>query len=101
MKCLRCGKELKNGQMECSCGHFYESNLKGNRTINRKNKSKRKMTLIEILAIIVILIILLIIGMSAIIQNNNINNNEECEIKCEGYPYTVRNNKCICSYGEE
>ena len=61
MKCLRCGRTLKNGEMECSCGHFYETNLKGNRITKSssvpKKKSKRKITLVELLSIFVILTI--------------------------------------------
>ena len=97
MKCLRCGREMRNGEDECECGHFYDDNLHGKKKIIKKKS--RSITLIEILAIIIIMSILILILASFIVSRNRYS--RVCETKCEGFSYKVDNNKCICSNGEE
>ena len=104
MKCLRCGRVMKEGETECECGHFYDDNLHENKKSFIKNK--KSITLVEILAIILILAIMILIAASYVISSNNRKNNNNyesnnCNIKCEGSSYSIRNNKCICSNGEE
>ena len=101
MKCLRCGRELKDGQLECKCGHFYENNL------NKKARlRKKKITLIEIVAVFIIFIILFAITVPIIksyINNSKKernNQSEYCDVVCENDSYYVKNNTCYCGNGQ-
>ena len=99
MKCLRCGREMKNDK-ECTCGHFYETNL--NKVIVHK-KSKRQITLVELCAIIIIIIILVQVVMSFIINKNKVinENKDYCKMVCEGNIESIKKDTCICSNGQK
>ena len=100
MKCLRCGREMKD-EDECTCGHFYENNLN-----KSKRRRKKKKPMLDIIATIIIIGIFILLAYHAIVQEiNNHNRNIEdfgyCEIVCEGSSYTIEGTNCICGNGEK
>ena len=113
MRCLRCGREMKDGSNVCECKHFYDNNL----NIYNKIKKKRKkhITLAELLAIIVILSIFLTILIPFLVEIYNENNHkneynneddgqvkethEYCDLVCEGLDYIISDNYCYCNNG--
>ena len=100
MKCLRCGRVLKDGQTECECGHFYENNLNHKTFIkNTRDKSNILVNIIIIISIIMVIVLTAYFRLSN--RKNNSKYNEICEVKCEGSSYRVVDYKCVCSNGEE
>ena len=101
MKCLRCGREMKNGEDECECGHFYDDNLHGNH-----KKETPKNSMIKIISTIVILVFV-IFGIYNVYKDVNKDQDlidsmfkEECSTKCEGFDFKIQDYKCFCSNGE-
>ncbi len=109
MKCLRCGRTMKEGETECECGHFYDNNLHGER---KHKEAKHKETNTPIvgwrLGFVIFILFILSGGLFVTLplyiienRNNKEKYTEVCNKKCEGSSFKVRSNKCICSNGEE
>ena len=101
MKCLRCGKEMNNDE-ECTCGHFYDTNLNKGKKLSPGKMIKKNTDFYSIIIGLVSLVFIVGIFLINYLPSGP-ERNEFCEKVCEGESYVFRSNKntCICKNGKE
>ena len=120
VKCLRCGRLMNSSDKYCkNCHHYYESNLKN----NKKNVKRDEFNFLKKIYILILSLIFLPIVSFVIFgivfsvldynyKNREVNNSNEienytkddynyCNIRCENSLKSIKDNKCICSNGNE
>lgn len=120
VKCLRCGCPMNESDIRCPhCHHYYENRVNGvNSSHNMESNSLNITYSNSKLASIIIIVIVLSTFFVAyymisrenkkikdFYDNYNMDKNSEeyriCTIKCENMLYLIRDNKCICTNGNE